>query len=89
MSSLPAKPAPSLHWSLYFLVWTSGVVASGTLLGALLFPLIGSLIGARFTVAELALNGAKIFSFYALIWAPGLALVMTVKRAYEQRKKRK
>lgn len=84
MSSTQPTPAPRLHWSLYFLSWTGGVIAAGTVLGAVLFPLIGKLIGAQFTVGELALTGAKTLGFYFMLWAPGLALVLTVKRAYEQ-----
>ncbi|HEY0944591.1 MAG TPA: hypothetical protein VGD81_04960 [Opitutaceae bacterium] len=77
-----------LHWSLYWLLWTSGVIAAGTLLGVLLFPLVGKLIGARFTVGELAITGAKTLGFYFALWAPGLAIVLTVKRAYEQRRRK-
>jgi hypothetical protein len=88
MSRTPTRPPPrSLHWSLYFLLWTIGLIAVGTVAGTLLFPLVGTLIGAQFTLGELAINGAKMLGFYFMLWAPGLALVMTIKRAYEQRKR--
>jgi hypothetical protein len=75
-----------LHWSLYFLLVVLTMLVLGASLGALAFMLFGALTGAAFSTAELARTGAETLGFYALMWAPGLALVLTVKRAYEQRR---
>jgi hypothetical protein len=76
-----------LHWSLYFLTLAACIIVLGTAVGSGLFMLGGMLLGANFTVAELALNGAKIAGFYSLMWAPGIAGVFTVKRVYETRRR--
>ncbi|MBW8781111.1 MAG: hypothetical protein JF599_04380 [Verrucomicrobia bacterium] len=75
-----------LHWSLYFLLVVLIVMILGTGFGALAFMLFGAITGAAFPAIELARTGAETLGFYALTWAPGLALVLTVKRAYEQRR---
>ena len=77
-----------LHWSVYFLVVVLAIVALGAVIGAGAFMLVGLLTGARFTMAELARNGAQTLGFYFGVWAPGLALVLCVKRAYEARARR-
>jgi len=80
------RPA-RLHWSLYFLVVTLGITAPGAVFGAFVFMLFGLLTGAKFTMVELARNGAQTFGFYFLLWAPGIAIVLCVKRAYEKRRR--
>jgi hypothetical protein len=74
-----------IHWSLYFLFWTAVIGAAGAGLGAVLFPLAGSLFQTGHTAAQLATMGARIGGFYFLIWAPGTAVVLCVIRAYRRR----
>ena len=74
-----------LHWALHFLVWTAGTIAVGAALGTVIFPLVGWLAGLEHTPGNLALTGARTLGFYFMIWAPGLALVLTVKNEYERR----
>ncbi len=74
-----------LHWSLYFFVIVSAIAVTGAVLGALAFVLFGLVTGADFSIGELALNGSKTLGFYFTLWAPGIAIVLCVKRAYEQR----
>lgn len=75
-----------LHWSLYFLLITAAIVALGALLGAAAFVILGLVTGADFPTDRLALNGAKTLAFYFSMWAPGIAIVLCVKRAYERRR---
>lgn len=88
MSPPVAQPAPlpaRLHWALYFLIWTLGLIATGAVLGMLIYPLLGRVAGLNRASGELALTGLRTLAFYFLMWAPGIALVVTVKREYEAR----
>ena len=75
-----------LHWSVYFLIITVGIIVLGAVFGAFAFVLFGLVTGAQFTLAELARNGAQTLGFYFMLWAPGIALVLCVKRTYERRR---
>ena len=75
-----------LHWSLYFLVIVAVIATAGALLGAVAFTLFGLVTGADFPLDRLALKGAKTLGFYFTLWAPGVSIVLCVKRAYEQRR---
>ena len=77
-----------LHWSLYFLVITTVIAATGAIVGALAFVMFGLVTGADFSQRELAVGGAKTLGFYFTLWAPGIAIVLCVKRAYEHRQRR-
>lgn len=85
LSSPEHLPTAHLPWALNFLIWAGGLIAMGALLGLILYPLIGWVAGLESTPGELALNGLRDLGFYALMWAPGIALVVTVKREYEAR----
>ncbi|HTJ78748.1 MAG TPA: hypothetical protein VL357_07100 [Rariglobus sp.] len=74
-----------MHWSLYFLVVTLGIAVLGAVLGMLAFVLIGLITGADFKLIALVRNGAETGAFYFTLWAPGIAVVLCVKRAYENR----
>ena len=70
-------------WPRYFFKWTLGICAAGVLIGAITFPLVGLFVETGYTFAQLTLNGIKIMGFFFSIWAPGTALVLTVKKVYE------
>lgn len=74
-----------VYWLLYFLFWTAAIAAAGAMLGAGLFLLAGLCFHTGRTAAQLAANGIRIGGFYALIWAPGTAIVLCVRRAYRRR----
>ncbi len=82
------KVSALLRWPLYFLAWTLGITALGVIVGAVVYPIIGLAFSLDYTLRELVLNGIKAIGFYFGIWAPGIALVMTVKKAYETNKAR-
>jgi len=77
-----------LHWAPHFVVWSFGIIALGALLGACAFPLVGLLANFEKSAGELAMTGARTLGFYFMIWAPGVAMVLTVKNAYERRQRR-
>ncbi len=72
-------------WAGYFLFWMAAIVAGGAALGAVVFPLAGLGFRTGYTAAELVRNGARIGGFYCLLWAPGIAVVLSVMRAYRRR----
>jgi hypothetical protein len=73
------------HWSVYAAVWIIGLIAIGTVLGMICFPLGGLLVGAKRTSLELLVRGARFGSFWFLIWAPAVAITACVMRAYRQK----
>jgi len=76
------------HWAVYFLFWVAAVVLAGAVVGAIGFPLLGPLFGSMLTPTAHALAGARHLGFVALIWAPGIALVLCVVRANRNKQKR-
>ena len=63
-----------------------GLCALGALLGAIFFPLVGSLGGAPKTREELVVLGARTGGFFFMVWAPGAALVREFWRAGRAKK---
>jgi TM2 domain-containing membrane protein YozV len=64
------------------------VTVGGALIGAIGFPIIGPLFGSHRTLLEHAMAGAQHLGFVALIWAPAIALVLCVMRAYRNKSRR-
>jgi MFS family permease len=83
---LPLLPSRLPGWIALWLLLVAAIVAGGGIAGALLFPLAGSLIGMSLTPLQMAANGLRDGAFYALIWAPGVALVATIMLAHEKRR---
>ena len=73
------------HWAVYFLFWLVAVIGGSALIGAISFPLLGPAFGSTSTPLEHAMAGARHLGFIALIWAPGIALVLCVMRAYRNK----
>jgi len=74
-----------VHWSLYFLFWLAAIVAAGAVVGAAVFPLVGLCFRSGYTAGQLVANGVRTGSFYCFLWAPGIAVVLCVMRAYRRR----
>ncbi len=79
-------PARPMHWGFYFTLWLLGVIALGAGVGAVIFPLVGKMIGSEKTLSGLMIYGVKFMAFYFMIWAPAIAIVATVARQYRLRK---
>ncbi|MBK9992353.1 MAG: hypothetical protein IPP19_16940 [Verrucomicrobia bacterium] len=73
------------HWAVYFLFWLLTIVGGGALVGLITFPIFAPVFGSTGTPISHALAGARHLSFIALIWAPGIALVLCVMRAYRNK----
>lgn len=74
---------PALHWSLYFASRLVGILIGGALVGAGCFSLVGCFLAGHHWRTD-ALAGFRHIGFITLIWAPGIALVLTVMRAHRQ-----
>lgn len=61
-------------------------VCLGALLGAALYPAVGTLMGMDRSAAKMLLSGLKDGAFYVFIWAPGASLVACVMVAFHGRK---
>lgn len=79
------KRRPWIQWTGLFLLFTVEVTAAGALLGGIAFPIAGSILGTERGWAELTLLGIRNIGFWFFIWAPAIALVRCVMRAYRDR----
>ena len=82
------KPGTARRWAALaggFLFTVLGLCALGALLGAIVFPVVGTLGGAHKTRDELIVLGARTGGFFFLVWAPGAALVRMFMRAASAR----
>lgn len=64
-----------MRWLLIFLYYVLGMVLIGALTGCLVFLVLGPLFLKESTLTEIALNGLKVGTILAGIWAPGVAIV--------------
>jgi len=68
-----------------FLFFTIEITAIGALAGALVFPIAGKLMNAERGWHELTMLGIRNIGFWFFIWAPAIAIVRCVMRAYHER----
>jgi len=73
-------------WVFMGLILMGLMTLAGGLLGSVLFPVVGSLLGMDLTLPEMAGNGFRDGAFYAFIWAPGASFVAVVMAVHEKRK---
>jgi len=73
------------HWAVYFLFWLVVIVVGGAIVGAVSFPLLGPVFGSKLTPLQHTIAGARHLGFIALIWAPGIALVLSFVRAHRRK----
>jgi len=74
-----------LRWIVFWVLIVAGMCLQGALVGAILFPLAGSLLGMEMSLTEMAHNGIKEGAFLAFIWAPGTATMACFMRIHSQR----
>ncbi|MCC5790544.1 MAG: hypothetical protein JJT75_12995 [Opitutales bacterium] len=72
-------------WILHFIVYTAGFIAFGALAGAIVFPLVGTLLGMDLTISRMIVNGARDGGFYFTMWGPGLGFVYTIVQVHDAR----
>jgi len=72
----------------YVLLWSVVITTGGAIVGAIVFPIVGTLAGMDMTAAAMALSGARQIGFLTFIWAVGIAIVMAFQHAYRCRQAR-
>lgn len=81
---LLAKPAGWIGWPVLWAVIVFAGCAAGGVLGALAYLLLGRPFGFSLSFAELAYNGALDGAFLALIWFPGIGIVVLAMLAHRR-----
>ncbi|HSH08805.1 MAG TPA: hypothetical protein VK995_00340, partial [Oceanipulchritudo sp.] len=76
-----------IRWLLLWLLLVIAICLAGAVVGAVVFPIAGRLLSMELTIPEMILNGLKDGGFLALIWAPGISLVVCIMRAYARKAK--
>ena len=66
--------------------WVVLIVLLGAVAGFILFPIGGAVFGIDQTLSHLLLAGLRDGAFYALIWAPGISVVLCFMLGYERAK---
>jgi hypothetical protein len=64
---------------------TALITATGAILGAAIWPLVGMLAGTATRPDALVLTGAKTLGFYFFLWAPGTGFVVALIREWRRR----
>lgn len=72
------------YWAGCFLARMLGIVVAGAVIGAVTFPLGGLFINTGRTAWELVAIGARFLSFIFGIWAPAVAMVLCVMKAWNR-----
>jgi hypothetical protein len=73
-------------WIGFGFLLVAAICLTGGLIGSLVYPAVGLLIGKDLTVVSMMRFGFADGAFWALIWAPGLSIVACIAGAYEKRR---
>ncbi len=79
-------PRSIVFYSAYVLGWTTAISTGGAVLGAIIFPIVGTLAGMDMTVPAMIKSGARQIGFLTFIWAFGIAVVMAFQHAHRRRR---
>lgn len=80
-----ARLRTALFYCGFVLLWSTLITLGGAFVGAVAFPLIGTLAGVAMGTGDMALSGARQLGFLAFIWAVGIAIVMAFQHAHRRR----
>lgn len=73
-------------WLAFGFLLVAAICLTGGLIGSLVYPAVGLLIGKDLTIVRMMRFGFADGAFWALIWAPGLSIVACIAGAYEKRR---
>ncbi|MEX0330499.1 MAG: hypothetical protein AB3N64_03660 [Puniceicoccaceae bacterium] len=79
---MPRRIKSILVWGLLWFGLVGLICLAGAIAGAILFPVVGFLLGMDLSAGEMLRNGLYDGGFFALIWAPGLSLVICIMRVH-------
>ena len=69
------------YWGFLFLSYILGITLAGTIIGAIFYPLAGTILGFNHTILFMIKKGMLDISYLALVWAPGGAIVLCFIKA--------
>ena len=73
------------YWMALFVGYTLSIILAGAVLGAILYPLVGSLFNFNYSLISMTQKGMTDLSFFALVWAPGGAIVLCFIKAHHKK----
>lgn len=73
------------YWMSLFLSYTLSIILVGAIVGAILYPLVGSLLRFNYSLMFMTQKGMADLSFFALVWAPGGAIVLCFIKAHRKK----
>lgn len=76
---------PAFFYTGYVLLWSLIITAGGALVGAVVFPIVGTLGSVEMSAGAMAWSGARQLGFLTFIWAVGIAIVMAFQHAHRRR----
>ena len=87
MQVMPVKKYLKIttYWMALFLGYMLSIIFVGTFLGAILYPLVGSLLRFNYSLIYMTQKGMADLSFFALVWAPGGAIVLCFIKAHRKK----
>lgn len=77
------------YWISLFTVYSAAIITTAAILGGILYPLTGILLGFDYSLYLMAQNGVADLSHLALIWAPGIAIVLCFIKAHRQKQEQR
>lgn len=78
----------AFHWLGLFLLYVVAIISLGALIGTISFLVFGKIfVGMEF--GELALRGMRYGAQYFGVWAPSIAIVLCVMRAWKRSQQKK
>ena len=69
------------YWGFLFLSYIVVITLAGAIIGAIFYPLVGTILGFNHTVLFMIKKGMLDISYLALVWAPGGAIVLCFIKA--------
>ena len=87
MQELLAKKylTTTTYWMALFFGYMLSIIFMGTVLGAILYPLVGSLLRFNYSLISMTQKGMADLSFFALFWAPGGAIVLCFVKVHRKK----
>lgn len=75
------------YWISLFVGYMLAIILTGTIAGAISYPLVGALLSFNDSILYMIQKGVEDLSFFALVWAPGSAIVLCFIKAHRSSSK--
>ena len=75
-----------IRWLVIWILFVTLICGAGALVGGILFPIVGLILGMKLSVVEMIKNGLFDGVFLAGIWAPAVSLVVCLMKSREAKR---